>query len=207
MIILRVVANESNSDYTSHGEDIHFLVQGKTIQSCTKRAIAYLNKLYYYFEYEIDETDYMNFLYTEFSRWHKSPDNWTNLYSFTFIKPNQAGIMHIEEDMYNQILEDYEDYYVNNGETAENTAPKMTKQMNKEKEIAPCPFCGGTKIKYSSKTMGSNRYKKQYHIAMYCDNCHCYGPRTIITLNDGERRDAINDKKYVQMAINRWNGR
>lgn len=83
----------------------------------------------------------------------------------------------------------------------------MVNQM--AKEIKPCPFCKGTKIKYSSKTMGANHWKKkvQYHIAMYCNSCHCYGPRTIITLNEGEHRTTIESDKYVQMAIDRWNER
>ena len=74
-------------------------------------------------------------------------------------------------------------------------------------QIKPCPFCKSTKIKYSSKTTGSDRRKIQRHIAMYCEDCHCYGPRLIVTLAEGESYKNINDEKYVNMAIESWNRR
>lgn len=74
-------------------------------------------------------------------------------------------------------------------------------------QIEPCPFCKNNKIKYSSKTMGSIRTKKQRHIAMYCTKCHCYGPRLIVTLAEDESYENINDEKYVTMATIAWNRR
>lgn len=74
-------------------------------------------------------------------------------------------------------------------------------------QIKPCPFCKSTKIEYSSKTMGNYRLKIQRHIAMYCTKCHCYGPRLIVTLAEGESYKNIDDEKYVNMAIESWNRR
>ncbi len=74
-------------------------------------------------------------------------------------------------------------------------------------QIKPCPFCKSTKIEYSSKTTSSDRRKIQRHIAMYCEDCHCYGPRLIVTLDEGESYKNINDDKYVNMAIESWNRR
>lgn len=42
---------------------------------------------------------------------------------------------------------------------------------------------------------------------MYCTKCHCYGPRLIVTLAEGESYKNINDEKYVNMAIESWNRR
>ena len=55
--------------------------------------------------------------------------------------------------------------------------------------VQPCPFCGGTDIQYSLKTLGARRAK--YHAAMYCNSCHCYGPRTITDGNIGAKAEAI----------------
>jgi hypothetical protein len=75
------------------------------------------------------------------------------------------------------------------------------------KEIKPCPFCHSTNIRYSSKTTGNNRRKIQRHLSMYCENCHCYGPRIIVTLEENETYKNINDEKYVNIAIDNWNNR
>lgn len=74
-------------------------------------------------------------------------------------------------------------------------------------KIKPCPFCNSTDIRYSTKTTGTNRWKIQRHIAMYCNNCHCYGPRIIITLAENESYEDVNSEKYQNIAISSWNKR
>ena len=74
-------------------------------------------------------------------------------------------------------------------------------------QIKECPFCKGTDIKYSTKTTGNNRYKIQRHISMYCNDCYAYGPRLLVTLDENESYKNINDPKYVNMAIEKWNAR
>lgn len=73
--------------------------------------------------------------------------------------------------------------------------------------LKPCPFCGSNNIDYSIKTCGSRR--KQYHVAMYCKECNCYGKRTLIKLTEEEYRryDVENNEKYKELAIKAWNTR
>lgn len=72
-------------------------------------------------------------------------------------------------------------------------------------ELKPCPFCGSTKIKFSSKTMGDGNYGKysRRHVSMYCTNCNCYGARTII---DGKSYNG-SDEEGLSKAISAWNKR
>lgn len=76
-------------------------------------------------------------------------------------------------------------------------------------EIAPCPFCGSTKIKHSLKISG--RWDVYYHSAMFCTECHTYGPRYLsnkIPHNDYPGRTAIeNDITLKIEAIKLWNRR
>lgn len=74
-------------------------------------------------------------------------------------------------------------------------------------KIKPCPFCKSNRIQFSSKTTGNNRRKIQRHIAMYCEDCHCYGPRTIVTLAENESYKDITNEKYQNIAISSWNKR
>ena len=50
--------------------------------------------------------------------------------------------------------------------------------MVDNKELKSCPFCGSTKIKYSTKINQRGR-NSQYHACYYCDTCHCYGARVL----------------------------
>ena len=75
------------------------------------------------------------------------------------------------------------------------------------KELKPCPFCGGEKIGYSVKVAGS-RWVTKYHVAMYCKECNCYGARTLITPAEEEHRlDVEYSEKYRDIAIEAWNRR
>lgn len=69
----------------------------------------------------------------------------------------------------------------------------MLAQMNN------CPFCSSDKLDISIKTSG--RWERYYHVAVYCKNCHCYGPRVIIRV-DNYRKVTDDDKN---IAIKLWN--
>ena len=76
-------------------------------------------------------------------------------------------------------------------------------------ELKPCPFCGGTDIRYSLKITG--HFDVRYHASMYCNNCHCYGARTltkIVDHNDYKGRSQIEaDESIKQQAEDAWNRR
>lgn len=74
--------------------------------------------------------------------------------------------------------------------------------MNK---IKSCPFCNSNKIGYSIKTCGS--YRGQYHVAMYCKDCNCYGKRTLIKPTETARWEIENNESYKELAIAAWNTR
>lgn len=74
-----------------------------------------------------------------------------------------------------------------------------------ENKLKPCPFCGGEDIKFSLKTTG--RWERKYHLAMYCNDCHCYGTRSIITPTEDTRSQVEKNKEYEQIAIEKWNRR
>ena len=74
--------------------------------------------------------------------------------------------------------------------------------MNK---IKSCPFCNSNKIGYSIKTCGS--YRGQYHVAMYCKDCNCYGKRTLIKPTETARCEIENNDSYKELAIAAWNTR
>ena len=76
-------------------------------------------------------------------------------------------------------------------------------------ELKPCPFCGGEDIRCSFKVSG--RFIKQYRVAMFCNDCHTYGPRvlTIKTDPDDYRGRCLitKDEKYEAAATEAWNRR
>ena len=74
--------------------------------------------------------------------------------------------------------------------------------MNK---IKSCPFCNSNNIGYSIKTCGS--YRGQYHVAMYCKDCNCYGKRTLIKPTETARCEIENNESYKELAIQAWNTR
>ena len=70
-------------------------------------------------------------------------------------------------------------------------------------EIKPCPFCGGTDIRFSARTTTIN-YKRAYHFAMYCNSCNCYGAR-VLWKHDGKNID--RSEEFMQRAAEAWNRR
>ena len=79
---------------------------------------------------------------------------------------------------------------------------------NNLENMIPCPFCGGTKIKYSLKTAG--RFERYYHAQFYCNDCHTYGPR----VNSEKVEDSYlgrvaveRDDELMQLAKDAWNKR
>lgn len=74
--------------------------------------------------------------------------------------------------------------------------------MNK---IKSCTFCNSNNIGYSIKTCGSNR--GQYHVAMYCKDCNCYGKRTLIKPTETARCEIEKNDSYKELAIQAWNTR
>lgn len=73
-------------------------------------------------------------------------------------------------------------------------------------ELKPCPFCGGNKIAYSIKTSTSN-FKRIYHAAMYCKNCHSYGARVMVHPVETNRVVIERNESYEEKAIEAWNRR
>lgn len=67
------------------------------------------------------------------------------------------------------------------------------------RKINNCPFCSSDKLDISIKTSG--RWERYYHVAVYCKNCHCYGPRVIAHV-DNYRKVTDADKND---AIKLWN--
>ena len=76
-------------------------------------------------------------------------------------------------------------------------------------KLKPCPFCGGTDIRYSLKITG--HFDVRYHASMYCNKCHCYGARTLtesINHDDYKGRHYIEkDETIRQKAVDKWNTR
>lgn len=74
-------------------------------------------------------------------------------------------------------------------------------------ELKPCPFCGGTDIRFSVKKTG--RFEFYYHAAMYCNQCHCYGARihTAACRERQNRYDIENDAVLKHYAVEAWNRR
>lgn len=108
MVVTLTVVNESNNDFTYHGEDRYFLSQGRTIDSANKNMYKYLCKEYEYFESEIDicNLDLTELLHTQFSRQLCYEECWIDLFpEFVFIKNNRAGIVEISQEMFDKIIE------------------------------------------------------------------------------------------------------
>ena len=76
-------------------------------------------------------------------------------------------------------------------------------------ELKPCPFCAGGHIRYSLKVTGCN--KKKYQATMYCNDCHCYGARTLTASVDRDDYEGIRkiheDEDIRRAAIKAWNTR
>lgn len=77
-------------------------------------------------------------------------------------------------------------------------------------ELKNCPFCGGSNIRYSTKTFGTGR-KSQYHASYYCNSCHCYGARVLSNKVDRDdydgRREMETSERLRKAAEEAWNKR
>ena len=78
-------------------------------------------------------------------------------------------------------------------------------------EIKPCPFCGSIDIKPSLKVSSAGCAEVRYHATMYCNKCHCYGPRVItkvVRYDDYSGRTELEkDQEIKEKAIDAWNKR
>lgn len=73
-----------------------------------------------------------------------------------------------------------------------------------EIDLEPCPFCQETNLGFSDKTTTIDRKRKR-HVAMYCKDCHCYGPRLIVPEVGYANRDG--KKEAWDLAADAWNSR
>lgn len=78
-------------------------------------------------------------------------------------------------------------------------------------EIMSCPFCGGNDIRYSLKKVAQFSFC-YYQAAMYCHECHTYGPRIFTETVEknswlGRRYKIASDNVYKERAIKAWNDR
>lgn len=73
--------------------------------------------------------------------------------------------------------------------------------------IKVCPFCQSDDIRYSVKKT-TIKFEPAYHAAMYCNHCHCYGPRI---LHKGKREKSRYDFECEDVlkkcALDAWNFR
>jgi hypothetical protein len=82
------------------------------------------------------------------------------------------------------------------------------KRLVPDLELKPCPYCGGSDIRYSIKTTTIS-FERAYHLTMYCWNCNCYGPRTLYKCgkqSENRVKLEMNTDFYTQ-AAEAWNRR
>ncbi len=89
------------------------------------------------------------------------------------------------------------------------------------KELKPCPFCGGTKLKIESKSVkvgytGDDKRVERITYSVRCNTCHArggaVGGKTIASFRFGIAECdlpewATTDVKLKQQAIEAWNRR
>lgn len=76
-------------------------------------------------------------------------------------------------------------------------------------ELKPCPFCGGTKLGFSSKIV-SRDYNTSYlyHGAIYCKSCNTYGARVLSEkVKCAYPSHRIDFDSLESRAIEAWNRR
>jgi Lar family restriction alleviation protein len=79
-----------------------------------------------------------------------------------------------------------------------------------EKEMKPCPFCKGNKLKIDSKAgkkhyNGVGDYKQLYTLSVRCNRCHARGPAVSVEVMRRDFRSAFPDAEAK--AIDAWNER
>ena len=79
-------------------------------------------------------------------------------------------------------------------------------------EVKACPFCGKTDIRYSIKSTQVANRKPAFHVTCYCNSCHCYGPRTLVKVDEDNaqytlRYEVERNKELEKVAYDAWNKR
>ena len=76
-------------------------------------------------------------------------------------------------------------------------------------DLRECPFCGGSNLGFSSKTV-SRKYGscRAYHGAIYCKDCNCYGARVLSeTIRNSYPMQEVDFDELESRAIEAWNRR
>lgn len=74
-------------------------------------------------------------------------------------------------------------------------------------EVKPCPFCGGSNIKFSFKVASRKRTSVVYHACMYCDDCKASSPRVLAHITVENYRLLDIDESFKEQALELWNKR
>ena len=72
-------------------------------------------------------------------------------------------------------------------------------------EVKPCPFCGGSNIKFSFKVASRKRTSVVYHACMCCDDCS--SPRVLAHITVENYRLLDIDESFKEQALELWNKR
>lgn len=78
-----------------------------------------------------------------------------------------------------------------------------------ESNLKPCPFCGGTNLGFSSKTV-ARKYGscRAYHGAIYCKKCNAYGARVLSeTIKNVYPMPDVDFDELERRAVEAWNRR
>lgn len=78
------------------------------------------------------------------------------------------------------------------------------------KELKPCPFCGGTKLKIEQKTSSNGKWNyetkridKLVVVTVRCNKCHTRGPTTSMYAEKHDKPTQL----LAEQAIEAWNRR
>lgn len=71
----------------------------------------------------------------------------------------------------------------------------------------PCPFCGGSNIKFSFKVASRKRTSAVYHACMYCNDCKASSPRILAHIATENYRLLETDESFRKQALELWNKR
>lgn len=78
--------------------------------------------------------------------------------------------------------------------------------MAEEIQLKPCPFCKGTNLDYSVSVASRTRTTVNYHMAIFCKDCFCYGRRVLIHATADQSKYEIA-RNYKKQASEAWNDR
>ena len=88
----------------------------------------------------------------------------------------------------------------------------MNMNLTSDLKLKSCPFCGSTKLDFSSKRVETYDYTN-YRTCVYCKNCNSYGPRVLVKHvepNEPYYLQTIDTDGYEEAkakAIEAWNNR